>query len=435
MEWPQLIHHPQQWQMFTAPENGYDEIFVVAGRGSGKTEIAKRRLVLSLAEPKPHKHPRYFYAADTTPHAKEIAWESIIELMPSDWIVDALKGKGTIKTCFDSTLLFFGLHDGDRRSLPIEGKQWDGGVVDESSDCTPGVVDVSIKPALTWRNGWLYRIGVPKRHGIGASEFRKGWEAARTGQLPGKLGLGWPSSDLLPADRLRKLQETLDPKDYREQFEASWETSGGGIFWCFDEDIHVRPVSYSTNRPILVGCDFNVDPMAWVIGHASSNGINWFDELWLRDTNTPQALDILWNRYNDHKGGWMFIGDASSRARKTSANDSDYILIARDERFKNSPGGAEVAFPSANPAVEDRYASCNALFLNAAGEARMYVAPNCKHLIDDLKIRTRPQPGRKLPKNVGHITDAMGYPVHALFPVGVEIADESPEVIISQGPR
>src|SRR5262249_24890285 len=46
------------------------------------------------------------------------------------------------------------------------------GPVVHNCDIKPGTVDLTILPALTWRNGWLWRIGVPKRFGIGAKEFR-----------------------------------------------------------------------------------------------------------------------------------------------------------------------------------------------------------------------------------------------------------------------
>ena len=48
---------------------------VPAGRRSGKTEIAKRRLVLALSQPKPWHDPRYFYGAPTRDQAKRIAWQ------------------------------------------------------------------------------------------------------------------------------------------------------------------------------------------------------------------------------------------------------------------------------------------------------------------------------------------------------------------------
>lgn len=428
--WSPLKFHEKQHRAFTATEK---RVFLVAGRGSGKTEIFKRRLVLSLPSPKPWPDPRYFYAADTTPHAKDIAWDSLISLIPAWWIKgQPVRSRGLIETIFGSSLTVFGVHDGGRRSLPVEGKQWDGGGVDERSDCAPGVVETAILPALTHRDGWLWELGVPKRHGVGANEFRRQHEEASRGEIPGAIGLTWPSSDILPPERLAAAKRSMDPKTYREQFEASWETAGGGVFYAFSE-ANIRPCPYRDNEPIVVGCDFNVDPMAWVIGHRIADRFEWFDELWMRDANTPGALDLLWGRYSHHAGGFEFYGDASGKNRHSSANFSDYALIHQDRRFERSPGGRRVFFPDSNPGVEDRFAACNSLFLNAVGERRMFVDRRCQRLIDDLKSRVRAAPGVKLPADMGHITDAMGYPVHYLSPVGVTVIANAPRVIISRG--
>ena len=222
----------------------------------------------------------------------------------------------------------------------------------------------------------------------------------------------------------------LDVKDFAEQFDARWQTAGGGIFHAFDEDRNVRPCAYKPTKPIIVGSDFNVDPMAWVLGHQTPHGFEVFDEIWLRDTNTRAALDALWGRYSGHRGGFEFYGDATGRARKTAASKSDYLLILSDERFKSL--GRTIHYPRSNPRVADRFASCNALFCNAAGEYRLHLDPRCTHLIDDLGARTYKQ-GTTEPDDqgdIGHITDALGYVIHALYPVTYEIDTSDTEVIV-----
>jgi len=430
--WTQLRFHRAQQEAFTCPKRF---VTIVAGRGSGKTELARRRLVMQLTRRRPWRDPRYFYAADTVGHAKLIAWEQILALIPPHWHacppregVDALR----IRTIFGSSLHLFGMI----KPSKAEGLQWDGGVVDESSDAPPGAVDRSIMPALVWRHGWLWRLGVPERHGIGATEFRQVFEAGLDGRDPDRASFWWPSSEIVEPGTLAYCRRTFDPKDYREQFEASWETAGGGIFWAFDEQQNVGHCAYNPEAPLVVGSDFNVDPMAWVIGHRYTNRLEWLDEIFVRDTNTQAALDILWGRYGErHRGGFEFYGDAAGHQRKTSATFTDYQIIKQDRRFAATPGGARIYYPKANPRIRDRFAATNAMFLSAAGERRMFVSPSCVHLIDDLRMRHY-QPGTSEPQDrgdLGHATDAMGYVVWRLFRPRIVLDTPMPTVIISTG--
>ena len=61
-KWHVLRHHPEQTRLWN---EGKRFAVVPAGRRSGKTEIAKRKLVAGLPEKKKWGDPRYFAAAPT----------------------------------------------------------------------------------------------------------------------------------------------------------------------------------------------------------------------------------------------------------------------------------------------------------------------------------------------------------------------------------
>lgn len=420
--WTQLRFHPLQAKLWRTKARF---VAVPAGRGSGKTELAKRRLVRYLPVIKDHPDPRYFYGAPTSAQAMRIAWQSLIDLTPKEWVSEIKQGQITTK--FGSTLIVVGLDKPQR----IEGLQWDGCVLDESCDLKPGTFERTVIPMLTHRNGWCWRIGVPKRQGVGAKDFRKFFEESIRSKDVDREGYTWPSSDILSAEQLRWAQENLDAKDFREQFEAIWENAGGLIFYSFSKEMTVKEVQYCPDRPIVVGSDFNVNPMAWVIGHRYDNAIEIFDEIWLRDTNTPAALNTLWGKYGHHAGGWEFYGDAAGRARKTSAAHSDYQLILNDERFRNC--GCVCRYPKANPLTSDRFAATNAMLCNAAGQRRLFIHPRCSHLIDDLDNRAYVEGERVADDwgDVGHISDALGYIIWKLFPIRVKLDSMSGGVYTS----
>jgi hypothetical protein len=409
--WKPLRYHELQAKLWRTEKRF---VAVAAGRGSGKTELARRRIVRYLPVTKPWERPLYFYALPTYRQAKRIAWRAILDLIPKQWI----KGHPhetelRIETIWGSTLYVIGMDKPQR----IEGDQWDGGVIDESCDQKPGSFALSVLPALSHRNGWCWRIGVPKRVGSSAAEFKQFcFEQAEEYYT-------WPSSDILTADDLKYARDTLDDKDFNEQYNAAWETIGGAIFYAFNEVANVRSaIEYNPNRKIIVGSDFNVSPMAWVFGQRGNDGeLNIFDELWMRDTNTQFALDNLYARYGkSHKAGWEWYGDAAARARNTRASMSDYLQIRNDTRFSNSA----VFYPSGNPAIANRFSACNSAFCNANGKRRVFIHPRCKNLIRDLLTR-----GYKIGCNepndigdVGHITDALGYAIYKIFPLQLDLS-------------
>lgn len=419
--WTSLRYHAQQSQLWRTRARFRA---VAAGRGSGKTEVCRRRVVRWLPVIKPWSDPIYFYALPTRDQAKRVAWPALKALVPPEWLAKngISESELTITTKFGSKLFVLGMDKPAR----AEGVQWDGGVVDESCDQRPKVFDLALRPALSHRQGWCDRIGVPKRAGPGAQEFKEFFEeckADKTGQL---AAFSWPSSDIMSAAEIEAARSQLDEKDYNEQYCASWETIGGAIFYAFSDILNVdKSVTYSNELPLLIGCDFNVDPMAWVVCQAFGSELHAIDELFIRNTNTEAALEVIKRKYGEHKKGFRFFGDATGKARKTSASTSDYIQI-RNCGLHDSL----VMFPDSNPPRQDRFAACNAMFRNAANVRRFKVHPRCIQLIKDLNTRSY-TPETSEPDDygdIGHITDALGYLIHWLYPLQLTVISKPPSI-------
>jgi hypothetical protein len=162
----------------------------------------------------------------------------------------------------------------------FEGDQWDGVVEDESSDQKPNI-ELSIRPAIAYKMGWWWKIGIPKRYGSGAGGYRKlclrGKQqlsdyqtALRSGNGEGAstphpelVTYSWPSWDILNESEVEDMRKRMDPKDFNEQVGGQWENLGGAAFHQFDKQVHAtRPLTYRADRPLLISCDFNVTPMA-----------------------------------------------------------------------------------------------------------------------------------------------------------------------------
>ena len=308
-----------------------------------------------------------------------------------------------------------------------------GVIVHNSSDVNHQLVDLAVLPALTHRDGWLWKIGVPKRFGIGAYDFKTQFlramkerrAAEREGRIPAEAAFIWPADGIVPQARLDFYRARMDPMDFDEQFGAQWLEVGGGIYHSFsaaeDGSGNVRPCNYRPDFQIYVGMDFNVNPGAITLGHKileasdgrPANRFEVFDEFHLLNTNTQRMLDTLWNRYGapgrNHQTGFRFYGDATGKARKTAAATSDYTQIFNDARFRDQPGGRIINWQKSNPPRTDRFACTNALIKNGEGVRRLFVDPRCGNLVDDYMHRSYRERSRELPPDegmLGHHADS-----------------------------
>jgi len=444
-----MVHLPPYWEKFR-PHSGQSRLWrsksrfkiVPAGRGSGKTALAKKYLARWLSNAKRWHDAKYFFALPTYKQAKRVAWFDLINSIPKEWI----QGKPNvsdmvIETIFGSRLYVVGLDSPQR----LEGVQWDGGVIDECCDqALESFLYTGVMPALAHKNAWLWLIGVPKRSGEGSHEFKSLYDQGVRGAcLEGTddriESFTWRSDTVLSDEQLAFFKHHMDERDYEEQFNATWQTLGGAIFYAFDEAVHVKAdVQYNPDLPICVCSDFNVNPMCWCLAQIHDNVIHFFDEVFIRNTNTPETLDILDARYGHHKAGFQFYGDSTARSRRPSAEFTDYAYISDDMRFDN-PVKKRIYYLAKNPSVADRFSACNSMLKNAAGDVRCYISPKCKRLIKDLRSRSY-RPGTRdaddiKDSDLGHMSDAFGYCIFRLFPVKLNLNVGKSKVSVSSNNR
>ncbi len=429
--WTPLRYHSLQAKLWRTRAH---RVAVMAGRGSGKTELARRRMVRYLPVKKPWANPMYAYCMPTYRQAKRVAWEKLKALVPGGWLAKRhgiMESELTIRTEFGSSITVVGMDKPER----VEGDQWDGFVLDESSDQKPRAFALSVQPACQHRDAWVWRIGVCKRFGVGAGEFLEAFDQYSGGTLGADYeAYTWPSWDILSPEKIEAARRELDEVDFAEQYGAQRQEIGGRIFHAFsdkswDQDGNVsEEAEYRPGECLVVGSDFNVNPMAWCLMHFREHTIDVFGEVWLRNTHTQATLDHLHTDWGHHRSGWLFIGDATAKSRNTRASESDYAQILNDTRFEMSV----VRYPKHNPSRVDRFAACNRLFRNAAGERTVRIHPRCKRLIHDLKERAYSEGSREPDDSHpdrGHMSDAFGYPIHYLRPV-VPTEDSDGQFII-----
>lgn len=167
----------------------------------------------------------------------------------------------------------------------------------------------------------------------------------------------------------------------------------GLVYYQFKREECVLNIQKS-NGTILIGMDFNVNPMTAVVCQIINNKIEVIDEVFLENSDTPKMChELIKKGY----GGAKIYPDSTGANRKTSGK-SDHQII-KDNGF--------VIESTRNPIVFDRVNNINHLLRTK----RLLIDPKCRKLINDLeKVAWDGQDlDKKSDPMLTHISDALGY--------------------------
>jgi hypothetical protein len=354
---------------------------VPSGRRSGKTELAKRRLVEHLFRKTWHGAPgRYFAAAPTIEQARRIFWQDLKLMVYPDWIRSVSERDLQIETTVGSQLWIYGLEKPQR----IEGSPWDGCVIDEIANCRPKVWDAHIRPALTDRRGWAWLIGVPDIDAAGQEEYEGLVVAAQCGTEEGWKCFNWPSADIVGLEEVESARRRLDLATFEQEYLGRFVGARSCAFAHFDPSVHVRPEPYDGSMHICWSLDFNVNPLCSGVLQHDRKIVRVIDEFSLENCDTDTACERFLERAKER--GWnlrdmAIYGDASGSQRHSNASVSDWDIVK--QRFRHLCFQWNV--PRANPRVKDTMNAVRAVLRAADGSTRLSIDPQCRRLIRDLR--------------------------------------------------
>lgn len=217
----------------------------------------------------------------------------------------------------------------------------------------------------------------------------------------------------LPPGYLDLLKRTYDPHLFARMVEARWVSlSRGRIYYQFDRQDHVRPLTVDPALPLAWSHDFNLNPMSSVVAQIKGEEVRVLDEIVLETSSTPEVIAEFKARGGcRHPAGVVVYGDAAGRAGDTRGKTSDYQLLRQ-------AGFLHQKVPQANPALRDRHNAVNTRLKNAGGQVHLFIDPKCRTLIKGLET-TAYKPGSHLEAESyeQHVTTALGYLVHREFPL------------------
>ena len=446
-----LRYHEVQNKLWTSPARF---CVVPAGRRSGKTERAKRHLLRRAYQAigsKAWQDPRFFAPAPTRDQAKAIFWNDLKAMVPVGLMARRpSESELTIFLIGGVEIVVVGLDKPER----IEGRPWDGGIIDEIGNTKPGAWPENIRPALSDRLGWCWLIGVPE----GRNHYYDLHKYA-LGDDPEWDSFTWPSSDILPASEIAAARRQLDDLVFQQEYEASFINFTGRAYYNFLEATHAaKALAYNDRAPLAFCFDFNVEPGVSAVlqeqvmpGQYERDaaglmqldkpviGTGCIGEVWIpRGSNTPAVCRKLLKDWGKHQGDVICYGDATGGAQGSAkVEGSDWDLIKRTLRAGTPelPGfGDRVSFKvrDANPAERSRVNAMNTRIQAQDGTIRFMVDPAAApHVVRDFE-GTRVLEGgsgeldKKSDRTLTHISDAVGYYVEREFPIVRHVATITP---------
>lgn len=399
----EIVLTPPQSKVFSSTSR---YVVNVAGRRSGKTHLARTKL---FTEASNGRHQRCWYVAPTYRMAKQIMWQDMKEL-----VLSSRRNAGppnetdlSIPLINGTTIALRGADNPDS----LRGVGIDYLVLDEVQDMSEETWQAVLKPALADRRGRAMFCGTPK----GYNWFYDLWQEGHTDEEWSCFRSTTIDAGIVPADEIEKQRRTMDARLFRQEFEASFETLAGRVHQAFQREMHVTDEVADDVGSVVIGMDFNVNPMCACFGYVVADQLHIFGEAVLQDANTElmarKLSDLFAGRHVD------VYPDPAGRQRRTSA-----ALGATDLSILESYGFNVIA-PRRAPAVVDRINEVNAMLENSAEEARLFIHPRCKQLIKSLEGLTYKDGTNQPDKTSGldHMADALGYLVHGTFPINNEV--------------
>jgi phage terminase large subunit len=276
---------------------------IVAGGRSGKTTLAVDWL--STEAPRDDMSlgdSMSFYVAPTYTQAEDIAWGKLKEN------IRPLQDRGAVKR----------IYEGDM-SIELTGGQWiqlKGGdkpdslrgvklrrvVLDEMAFMKREVWEEVLQPRTSDYRAPVMFIGTPKGfnyfHDLAQMEMKQD-EKTKAFLHPDWKTFYIKTTDAgtISQDEIDRARRDMDPRVFRQEYEASFETFGGRVYTDFDRSKHVAPapIAFNPAMEYVIGMDFgwSAPTFAVLMNIDAQENVYIFAEVSRRETPIPQIAKLI----------------------------------------------------------------------------------------------------------------------------------------------
>ena len=366
---------------------------VVAGRRFGKTYLALMWLCLGNIE----ANERRWFIAPTYRQGKMIAFPVLRQIFRGRAKINESELKVTLPN--GAEICIKGADNEDS----LRGAGLNRVVLDEYAMFKNHVWQEIVLPMLATTQGDAMFIGTPD-----------GYNSLYDLYLKGQSDPEWMSwqyttieGGFVADDEIDRLKSNMDGRLYRQEMEASFETTGNRAAYNFDRDVNVRKAEGLTSER-FIGMDMNVDYMSAVIACVYTDGtIHYYDEIRQSNSNTEAMSREMRKRWGLHP----IFPDPAGKARSTTSNRSDHQIL--------KDNGFQVIARVAHPTQKDRLSALNRMLLDAKDRVKMTIDPSCIYLITDLEQVQRDKKGGidKSNPELSHMLDACSYYIEYKHPI------------------
>lgn len=267
-----------------------------------------------------------------------------------------------------------------------------------------------LRPALSDKKGSAMFIGTP-------DGFNHFYDFYQKGKNKEDGFSSWfyktIDSPFIDKEEIEEARHMLDPRTFRQEYEASFEAASGRVYYAFSREFNDTKQEYDPNIPIKLFLDFNVSPMIWTVGQKINGRDYIVDEIMDVNTNTEYMAKKVGDIYG-YGTYFEIYGDYSGTFRSTNSMTTDYQIIRQilpNCDIKTQP----------NPPVINRVNAVNARLCNVNGERRLFInTKKCKELTKDLEQVIWMENKREIDKSNRdrtHASDGVGYYIEYEYPL------------------
>lgn len=192
------------------------------------------------------------------------------------------------------------------------------------------------------------------------------------------------SKDIIKMAELTKIHK---PDEYKFIWLGQPDDDmGNNIVKGFSKE-NIRTLFYQPHLDLHISCDFNYDPMCWVMFHKDQNKMYVFDELVEEHTSTQICARKLIERYPNHTGRIILNGDAAGNQHNCMQSNPDMtnFLIIRRELENYYHRRVDMDVRKGNPHIVKRHEAFNNMVRRYDGEICFYIDERCKWTIYNIE--------------------------------------------------